>query len=167
MSHRVYVGLGSNLNNPLQQIFSAFEALKKLADESMIKCSSIYQSKALTKIDDEIKQPDYMNAVAYFHCSSEPLELLNALQRIENKHGRVRNEKPWQSRTLDLDLLLYDNQIINEEKLVVPHSGLRERNFVIYPLNEISPELILPDGTTIDELTKTCSKLGIKKIESI
>jgi len=162
-SQNVYVGLGSNLDEPFRQIKDACSALEKLAVNSAIKFSSLYRTTAMS----DKKQPDYLNAVAQFKCSLMPLALLDALQSIENNQGRVRGEEPWLSRTLDLDLLLFGDQMINKPTLVVPHYGLTQRNFVIYPLYEVSPELVLPDGSLILDLYKSCSKSGIIKIESI
>jgi 2-amino-4-hydroxy-6-hydroxymethyldihydropteridine diphosphokinase len=98
-------------------------------------------------------QPDYVNAVMAVETDLTPLELLRALQAIENQHGRVRIGARWGARTLDLDLLLYGDQLINHPDLTVPHSGITERAFVLYPLHEIAPQLIIPNkGKLVDLL---------------
>ena len=171
MPIEVFIGIGSNLDEPLQQILKAVKALKKISIDNSVRCSTIYQSKPM----GDSEQPDYLNAVACITLPSlsntnnsvntSALALLDSLQAIENAHGRIR-EQHWGSRTLDLDLLVYDNATINEQRLTVPHYGLKQRNFVIIPLAELAPELVLPDGTSINELLNNCSKNGIKAIES-
>lgn len=158
--HQVYIGLGSNLDRPVNQIREAIIKLKSVEGTTDFKCSDFYKSKPLA----EMKQPDYCNAVVSFKTPMDALILLDRLQAIENEQGRIR-KKRWQARTLDLDLLLFDNDIIEHPRLIVPHYGLKERNFVIYPLHDINPELILPDGTTLKELYNNCSPNGIIKIE--
>ncbi|MCP4412355.1 MAG: 2-amino-4-hydroxy-6-hydroxymethyldihydropteridine diphosphokinase [Gammaproteobacteria bacterium] len=170
--HLAYIGIGSNLDNPRKQIKKAIIALKQLSQDGTIDCSAIYQSSPMTKIPDcktdtcnNNQQPDYLNAVVCINTSLEPLVLLDTLQQIENQQGRIRNEERWIARTLDLDLLLFDNQIINHPRLTIPHYGLKQRHFVIYPLADLDASLVLPDGTTIKELLETCSSEGIRKID--
>lgn len=141
----VYVALGSNLENPLAQLQQAVETLQKFATNFVV--SSFYGSKPLGPQD----QPDYVNAVAKFETELTPIALLDRLQQIENEQGRVRLRR-WGERTLDLDILLYDNQQINSERLTVPHYDMHNREFVIVPLYEISPDLILPNGNKLHEL---------------
>ncbi len=160
-----YIGIGSNLERPRKQVEQAINALKLLSVDEEITVSSIYQSAPLTHDHGNSQQDDYINAVVRVSTSKTPLDLLDALQRIENKQGRVRTSKHWTARTLDLDLLLFDNQIINLPRLTVPHYGLQQRNFVIYPLFDIDANLILPDKTTIKSLYESCSADGIRKIE--
>ena len=149
--NKVYIGLGSNLANPQQQITNALNALAELVGVSDLQVSSLYASKPMGPQD----QPDYVNAVACFNWQGEALDLLDKLQTIEQQHGRVRKAERWGPRTLDLDIVLYGNQVINSERLTVPHYGMQERAFVLYPLAQLSPELILPSGTKLaDLLTK-------------
>lgn len=149
--NKVYIGLGSNLANPQQQITNALNALADLAGASDLQISSLYASKPMGPQD----QPDYVNAVACFNWQDEALDLLDKLQAIEQQHGRVRKAERWGPRTLDLDIVLYGNQVINSERLTVPHYGMHERAFVLYPLAQLSPDLILPCGTALaDLLTK-------------
>lgn len=139
----VYVALGSNLANPLAQLEKAIGSLQKFAKN--ITLSGFYGSKPLGPQD----QPDYVNAVAKFDTDLTAYELLDALQRIENEQGRVRLRR-WGERTLDLDILLYGNEQINSERLTIPHYDMHNREFVIVPLYEISPQLILPNGTPLE-----------------
>lgn len=135
----VYVALGSNLDNPLEQLKQAVTNLQKFAKNLTV--SSFYGSKPLGPQD----QPDYVNAVAKFETELTACELLDKLQSIENEQGRVRLRR-WGERTLDLDILLYGNQQIQTERLTVPHYDMHNREFVIVPLYEIAPELVLPNG---------------------
>ena len=148
----VYIALGSNLNMPIQQLKLAIQTMADLPDTEIKKVSSLYQSQPLGPQD----QPDYVNAVACLETGLSPLALLDALQNIENEQGRIRLRR-WGERTLDLDILLYDNQIIHNERLTVPHYDMQNREFVIVPLYEISPELILPDGVSLQQLVKRFS----------
>ena len=108
-------------------------------------------------------QPDYVNAVMAVATDLSPIELLRALQVIENSHGRVRGER-WGSRTLDLDILLYGDQIIALPDLTVPHIGLTERAFVLYPLYEIAPQLIIPNKGRLVDLLKNCPLAGLTRL---
>ncbi|MCP3673377.1 MAG: 2-amino-4-hydroxy-6-hydroxymethyldihydropteridine diphosphokinase [Gammaproteobacteria bacterium] len=159
-----YIGIGSNLDQPRKQVERAINALKLLSVDEEIKVSSIYQSAPMT-IDSNSQQDEYINAVVRINSSDTPIDLLDALQNIENTQGRVRTSEHWIARTLDLDLLLFDDLVINLPRLTVPHYGLQQRNFVIYPLFDIDVNLILPDKTTIKSLYESCSADGIRKIE--
>lgn len=141
----VYIALGSNLENPLDQLKQAVRSLEKLAKK--VDVSPFYGSKPLGPQD----QPDYVNAVAKFETDLTAIALLNALQNIENEQGRVRLRR-WGERTLDLDMLLYGNQQIQTERLTVPHYDMHNREFVIVPLYDLAPDLVLPNGTRIADL---------------
>lgn len=156
----VYVGLGSNLSEPKRQIEAALEALSSLHGISIIKCSSLYVSKPMGPQN----QPDYVNAVLLLCCELPALELLNALQQIELNQGRERKNNRWGPRTLDLDILLYGTQVINLSNLIIPHYGMKDREFVLYPLWEISAELVLPSGEKLSNLVKSCPKNSLEKI---
>lgn len=148
-----YIGLGSNQQHPKQQLSNAIDALRELPQSKLLKVSSMYRSRAL----GDIPQDDYYNAVVSLETTLEPQVLLEELQTIENAQGRVRIER-WGPRTLDLDLLLYGNQIIETPTLSVPHPRMHERDFVLYPLREISDtDLRLPDGTTLETLINACA----------
>ncbi|MDG2953144.1 2-amino-4-hydroxy-6-hydroxymethyldihydropteridine diphosphokinase [Bisgaard Taxon 10/6] len=143
----VYIALGSNLNEPAEQLNTAVKAIAALPYTSVEKVSSYYGSKPMGPQD----QPDYVNAVLQIQTELSPPALLDELQRIENEQGRVRLRR-WGERTLDLDILLYDNLKMQSERLTIPHYDMQNREFVIVPLAEIAPERILPDGKTVAEL---------------
>lgn len=155
-----YIGLGSNLEDPLAQVLRAFDELADIPNTSMLTRSAIYSSQAVGPA-----QPDYINAVALLDTRLAPLALLDALQAIEQAHQRVRIQH-WGPRTLDLDLLLYNNQVIDEERLTVPHPYLTQRSFVLYPLADITPDLQLPDGTPLADLLNRCPADGLVRLPS-
>lgn len=141
-----YIGLGSNLDNPIAQLQSAISRLSSHQDIKHFTVSSLYSSNPVGPQD----QPDYVNAVASFSTNLAPIHLLDLLQCIENEHNRVR-ERHWGPRTLDLDLLLYGKEQIHLPRLTVPHPYMLERGFVIKPLMELAPGLILHNGKTVSE----------------
>jgi 2-amino-4-hydroxy-6-hydroxymethyldihydropteridine diphosphokinase len=155
---KVYVGLGSNLSDPQNQIHLAVDALKKIQNSNLTNLSSLYFSRPMGPQD----QPDYMNAVAEITTHLSPLNLLDELQAIENLAGRVRKDNRWGARILDLDILLFDNEVINHERLTVPHYGLELREFVLLPLAEISPGLVLPNGKNVLALSHNIETNGLK-----
>lgn len=157
---RAYIGLGSNLANPRQQVAQALLALAAIPQTQLLANSPLYRS---APIGPGV-QPDYVNAVALLETALNPLALLDALQAIEQDHQRVRIEH-WGPRTLDLDILLLDQLHIDSERLKVPHPYLRQRNFVLYPLADISPELHLPDGTSLQQLMAECPRAGLSPLE--
>lgn len=159
---RAFIGLGSNLNDPKAQLFRAIDALHQIPQSRLTAVSHLYRSVPMGPAD----QPDYINAVAMLDTRLSPLALLDALQNIENAQGRVRGKEQWGPRTLDLDLLLYGAEIIDSVRLKVPHPGLGERNFVLYPLAELAPELILPDGRSLQELLEMSDRGGLEQIAS-
>lgn len=144
VSHTAYIGLGSNLEDPVQQLCLALQELDQLPGSIRVAASSLYSSKPVGPQD----QPDFVNAVACLSTSLSPIELLDALQAIEQSHRRVR-ERHWGPRTLDLDILLYDQQVINLPRLTVPHAFMHTRGFVLLPLAEISPNLTIPGKGSI------------------
>lgn len=158
---RVYIGLGSNLDEPQQQLASAFEHLAKIPESCNLKVSPLYRSHPLGSQD----QPDYINAVAQLTTQLEAEALLDQLQAIEKAHGRRRDGERWGARTLDLDLLLYADHIINNERLMVPHPGLPERAFVLVPLADLARHsLVVPGFGVLQELL---SKVDISELESV
>ena len=124
----------------------------------LISVSSLYFSRPMGPQD----QPDYMNAVASLNTALSPLELLDNLQTIEQKAGRERKGNRWGARILDLDILLFGQKIINNDKLIIPHYGLKIREFVLIPLAEIAPELQLPNGESISSLASIIDINGLK-----
>ena len=159
---RCFIGLGSNLDEPLQQIERALDALAGLDGSALGAVSPFYRNPAIGPGE----QPDFINAVVELETSLTPLALLAHLQRIENSQGRVRNVR-WGARTLDLDLLLYGDRIVALPELQVPHPRLRERNFVLYPLHDIAPTLMLPDDTPLTTLLDCCSAHGLQRLSHV
>ena len=160
MTTTIYVGIGANLNNPKHQVIQALLALATLVKSKLIAQSSLYLSPPMGPQD----QDNFINAVAKLETELSPMELLDQLQAIEKAQGRVRKSSRWGPRTLDLDLLLYGNQVIQEPRLTVPHYGIKERAFVLIPLAEIDPELILPDSSHVIELAEQLGKQGILQL---
>lgn len=146
--HPAYIGLGSNLESPLQHVRSAFEALAELPDTVLVLRSSLYRSAPLGPAN----QPDFINAVAALLTRLPPVELLSRLQAIETAHGRQRDTLRWGPRTLDLDLLSYGRVRLDSTELVLPHPGIAERNFVLLPWQEIAPWYRVPGLATVAEL---------------
>jgi 2-amino-4-hydroxy-6-hydroxymethyldihydropteridine diphosphokinase len=161
MTERIYIGLGSNLADPLTQLRSALAALAALPQTSLAAQSSFYASDPLGPAD----QPRYVNAVAALDSDLEPLTLLDALQRIELEQGRMRKAERWGPRTLDLDILLFGERQLDEPRLTVPHYHMHARAFVLYPLAEIAPQLRLPDGRALGELLAACPFEGLERID--
>lgn len=153
-----YVGLGSNLAEPVMQVRRACEALQRLPHTRYLQCSGLYLSPPMGPAD----QPDYINAVAAVDTALSPHQLLTELQRIEHDQGRTRSVR-WGARTLDLDLLLYGDRIIADARLSVPHPGLADRAFVLYPLQEIAPELEIPGQGPLIDLVARCPKAGLQR----
>lgn len=151
-----YIGLGSNLANPMHQLQSALEAIAGLPQTRLVASSLFYRSAPLGPAG----QPDYINAVAAIDTGLPPSDLLSALQAIENRQGRVRGER-WGARTLDLDILLYGHAQISQPDLVIPHPEMANRNFVLYPLADLAPNLVLPDGRPLQDLLANISSEGI------
>jgi 2-amino-4-hydroxy-6-hydroxymethyldihydropteridine diphosphokinase len=156
----VYIGLGSNLENPSLQIKAARAAITQIGHVQELAFSSLYHSAPMGPQD----QPDYVNAVMSVTTNLPPIELLRCLQRIENDQGRIRKDQRWGARTLDLDMLLYGDQVIELPDLIVPHPGLTERVFVLYPLHEIAPQLLVPGKGNISDLLASCPKNELKRI---
>lgn len=158
---RVFIGLGSNLDNPLARLKTAIEDLQQLPQTVLVCVSSLYRSPPMGPQD----QPDYINAVAEVETTLSAHALLDALQQIEHKHGRVR-ARHWGERTLDLDILLYGDVQISDARLRVPHPGLAERAFVVYPLHEIAPDLHIPGQGSLKALKAGCPRAGLEQVES-
>jgi len=155
----VFVGLGSNWHNPQQQILTAFTALTELPKTQVIKTSDLYCSKPWGGVE----QPDFINAVVKIRTLLNPQTLLQALLAIEQKHYRVRTVR-FGPRTLDCDLLLYGQRIIEEQNLRIPHPYMHQRAFVLVPLNEIEPHLVFPTGERIVDLIEQCDdKESVKR----
>ena len=154
----VYIGIGSNLDEPLRQVRRASRALAALDSSSRL--SSLYMSAPMGPQD----QPRFINAVAEVRTRLSPEALLDELQAIEQAQGRTR-ERHWGPRTLDLDLLVYGDEKISTPRLVVPHPGLPERAFVLYPLAELAPALQIPGFGTAAALAARLPGSDVERLE--
>ena len=130
-----YIGIGSNLDSPREQVVRAVEALRAIENSMLVRTSPLYCSEPL----DGSEQPDYINAVSALLTQLDAISLLGCLMKIENLQGRLRNGDKYGPRTIDLDLLVYSNTLIDEKNLKVPHPGISKRNFVLIHLLDIEP----------------------------
>ena len=153
---RVYIAIGSNLASPLEQVNAAVTALAAIPDSRMVAVSSFYRTPPLGPQD----QPDYLNAAVALDTHLQAEALLDHTQRIELQQGRQRKAERWGPRTLDLDIMLFGDAVINSERLTVPHYDMKNRGFMLWPLFEIAPELRFPDGPALRDVLAT---LGAEK----
>ena len=160
MPTTAYIGIGSNMDNPMQQVNTALQSLSTLKGSTLCQQSSMYSSDAV----GPGQQHSYINAVAELNTELSAEALLKQLQAIEADHGRIRKQR-WEPRPLDLDILLFGNQIISTPTLSVPHPEMHKRHFVLYPLAEIATELVLPDGCAISELLMQCPVGELLKVK--
>ncbi|HFD2908190.1 TPA: 2-amino-4-hydroxy-6-hydroxymethyldihydropteridine diphosphokinase [Klebsiella quasipneumoniae subsp. similipneumoniae] len=140
-----YIALGSNLASPLAQVQAAIHTLGEIPHSRVVNVSSFYRTPPLGPQD----QPDYLNAAVALETTLSPEALLDHTQRIELQQGRVRKAERWGPRTLDLDIMLFGDALINSERLTVPHYDMRNRGFMLWPLFEIAPDLHFPDGMAL------------------
>ena len=147
-----YIAIGSNLASPLEQVNAAVQALGEIPQSKIVAVSSFYRTPPLGPQD----QPDYLNAAVVLETALDAETLLDNTQRIELQQGRVRKAERWGPRTLDLDIMLFGHETINTERLTVPHYDMKNRGFMLWPLFEVVPDLIFPDGiplrTILDNL---------------
>jgi 2-amino-4-hydroxy-6-hydroxymethyldihydropteridine diphosphokinase len=155
-----YIGIGSNLDDPVGKVKEALEELDAIPDSLLISQSSLYRSKPMGPTD----QPDYVNAVAGIDTLLSPVELLQELQKIEQDLGRAREGERWGPRVIDLDLLLYGGKVISTDSLTVPHPGLHERDFVIIPLAEIAGNLTIPGKGPLSSLIANCESHSVTRL---
>ena len=148
MSDSVFIGVGSNLNHPVQQVLDAIELISGLSELNIKNESSLYQTEPMGPQD----QPSYINAAIEVNTSLKPIELLHTLQTIETQQGRTREGEKWGARTLDLDILLFAEHVSKDPLLTLPHPGLSLRSFVLYPLYEIDKQLNIPGLGPIKQL---------------
>ncbi len=154
-----YIGLGSNMHEPLRQVRTAMSELDAIKLTTIVKTSSLYKSQPVGPQD----QDDFINAVAMLETDLSPEALLDQLQAIENQHQRVR-DRHWGPRTLDLDILLYDRNQMNNERLTIPHKEIANRAFVLLPLFELAPDLAIPG---IGNITQLIDKLDEQRLEKL
>jgi 2-amino-4-hydroxy-6-hydroxymethyldihydropteridine diphosphokinase len=150
--HSAYIGLGSNLKEPIRQIETAISELSSASQIHLLRFSRFYRNPPLGLLD----QPPFINAVCEVSTTLSPIELLGQLQVLEQRHQRVRVQKNG-PRTLDLDLLLYGKLELISTELEIPHPRMKERAFVLLPLADLAPELILPCGSEIKTLLNNCN----------
>lgn len=157
--HQAFIALGSNLQNPQAQVKRALQTIANTANIKLIKASSLYKT-APVGYDN---QPDFINAVAEIETTLSPLELLHILLAIETAHGRER-PFPNAPRVLDLDVLLYENTVINTPELTLPHPRMHLRGFVMLPLAEIAPKISIGQHGHADDLAAKCDNQGVSKL---
>ena len=154
-----HIGLGSNLNNPKKQIHDAVISINNQTDIEVIGLSSLYETMPV----DGSNQPNYINAIAKIKTHLTPLELLRVCQHIEDSQHRVR-EKKWGARTIDLDIILYGEQVVASAELIIPHIEMMNRSFVLVPLAELEPDLKVPILGNIQTLIKELGDFEITKL---
>lgn len=161
-SHIAYIGLGSNLADPLAQLNRALQALDELPQTRLLKTSSLYRSAPVGYLD----QPDFINAVAQLETELSPRALLDALLALELVCGRTREFKDA-PRTLDLDVLMYDDLVHHEHGLTVPHPQMHLRAFVLLPLLEIAPDCIIPGVGPASDAMAGCAGQQLERLEDV
>jgi len=146
----IFIALGSNLGNPKEMVKNGILSIKNIGGVRILSESSLYETPPVGILN----QPNFINAVVKIDSNLSPYELLNKLLKIENTAGRIRVNKNG-PRTLDLDILLFDNLILNEKKLTIPHPRMHERLFVLLPLKDIDEAIVIPNhGAIIDIINK-------------
>lgn len=148
-----YIAIGSNLASPLEQVKAALDAIGEIPQSRVVAVSSFYRTPPLGPQD----QPDYLNAAVALETSLEAETLLDHTQRIELQQGRVRKAERWGPRTLDLDIMLFGDQVIHTPRLTVPHYDMKNRGFMLWPLFEIAPAIEFPDGMTLSAALTECA----------
>lgn len=147
-----YIAIGSNLASPLEQVNAAITALGEIPHSQIVARSAFYRTPPLGPQD----QPDYLNAAVALDTTLDADTLLDHTQRIELARGRVRKAERWGPRTLDLDIMLFGDEVINTPRLTVPHYDMHNRGFMLWPLFEIAPEVLFPDGTPLACVLTQC-----------
>jgi 2-amino-4-hydroxy-6-hydroxymethyldihydropteridine diphosphokinase len=159
LQHVAFIGLGSNLADPVAQVSHALEALGRLPQTCVTRMSSLYRSAPV----GYLAQPDFINAVAQLETALAPRELLDALLALEQECGRTR-EFCNAPRTLDLDVLLYDDLIHHQHGLTIPHPQMHLRAFVLLPLLEIAPDCVIPGVGLATEAAMLCSGQKLERL---
>lgn len=156
-----YVGLGSNLEDPVQQVRAGLEALARIPRTRLVARSHLYLNPPMGPPG----QPDFVNAVAGLLTCLSAEALLGEMQAIEDAQGRRRDGARWGPRILDLDLLLFGSVCMDGERLTLPHPGLPERAFVLTPLREIAPALRTPDGSSVARMATALGDAGLQRLQ--
>ncbi len=162
VAHIAFIGLGSNLEDPRRQLLRAFAELGGLPDTCLIARSSLYRSAPVGYTD----QPEFVNAAAKIGTNLSPRALLQALLQIEHRHGRERTFRNA-PRTLDLDVLLYDDMRLHEHGLTIPHPQMHMRAFVLQPLLEIEPECNIPGCGPARQALYACGGPSLEKLADV
>ena len=155
-----YVGIGSNLDDPRRQVERAFEALSELPRSHLVLRSPLYRTRPF----GEVVQPAFVNAVAAFMTRLAPEELLAELRRVERVLGREAPRERWGPRLIDLDLLVVGRETRATDSLTLPHAGIAERDFVLYPLADIAPDLDVPGLGSVAALRARVADRGIERL---
>jgi len=156
-----YIGVGSNLSDPLAQVLLAFRRLEQLPLTKLVVTSRLYASRPF----GPIAQPDFVNAAVGVVTQLEPLALLRELRATEAALGRPAERERWGPRIIDLDLLAYGHERRTDAELTLPHPGIVERNFVLYPLADIAPDLELPGLGRVAELKGRVTTAGLSLLQ--
>ncbi len=159
-----YVGVGSNLEGPQEQVRRALAALEQLPQSRLVVSSPLYRTAPLVKAGDTATQPPYVNAVGGLLTQLPPEELLAALRRLEVSLGREPARERWAPRRIDLDLLVYGRETRATEVLRLPHPGIAERDFVLYPLADIAADLEIPGLGSVAQLRARVPDRGMVKL---
>ncbi|HHJ17603.1 MAG TPA: 2-amino-4-hydroxy-6-hydroxymethyldihydropteridine diphosphokinase [Gammaproteobacteria bacterium] len=157
-----FIGLGSNLDDPGAQVCKALRELDEIPHTRVSAVSPLYRSAPMGPQN----QPDYVNAVAQLQTALGAEQLLDALQAIEQAHDRRRGEH-WGPRTLDLDILLFGDSTLQTDRLSVPHPGIAQRNFVLYPLADIDATLAIPGAGSVQSLLAQCPQDGLVRMDRV
>ena len=157
----LYIGIGSNLSNPILQLNKAIKFLSQLDKLNDIKSSSFYESPPMGPSD----QNNYINTAVMFKSSESPEDILKLLKDIEFSMGRKKSSVKWSERIIDLDIILYGDLTYESEFLTIPHMRAHERAFVLFPILDINPKKFIPNKGFTKDLVKNCLYKNIKKIE--
>ncbi len=155
----VFLALGSNLDNPEWQVQTAIREIDEIADAGLVKISSLYQTLPVGILD----QPAFINAVVQIETTLAPHDLLRRLMEIEDRHERVRTEKNG-PRTLDIDILIFNEWRIDDDALTTPHPRMHERPFVLIPLLEVAPDVFIPTQGYAKDLLARLDGGGVRKL---
>ena len=156
-----YLALGSNLGDPVEQLVKARAAINAIPGVAIVRASSLYQSPVW---GSDQPQPDYLNAVIAIQTTLSAHDLWHESSRIEATHGRVRDGTRNGARTLDIDLLLFGDTVINTPDLTLPHPRMHQRDFVLMPLVEIEPEVVIPEHGSARDCLKQVAPTNISKL---
>ncbi len=162
-TNKAYIGIGSNLSDPLTQVERAFDRIDAITDSTIISKSSVYVTSPVGFTD----QADFINAVCIVATKLQPMELFSELQQIEREQGRVKDALRNRPRIIDLDLLLYETIVMSDENLTLPHPRMHERRFVLEPIAEIDPSVKIPGYGNVLNLLLNLQNQKVEKVEGI